>query len=106
MIMTTIVMGLEMPIKKTAEVDKAEEGCILRNGKANNVIQWQDEMYTLATGLYGPMGMFFKTGVSYFHPTSTLQWSAGVTQTQPSESSTVLPMYYHQTQQLIADDGT
>ena len=68
MIMTTIVMGLEMPIKKTAEVDKAEEGCILRNGKANNVIQWQDEMYTLATGLYGPMGMFFKTDVSYFHP--------------------------------------
>jgi hypothetical protein len=46
-----------MPMKKSTEVVqlKAEE-CILRNGNANNVIQWQNEMYNLATGLYGSTG--------------------------------------------------
>ena len=57
-----------MSMKKSTEVNKHSEECILRNGKTNNIIQWQDHMYNLATGLYGSTGMFFKTDVSYVHP--------------------------------------
>jgi hypothetical protein len=57
-----------MPMKKSTEVEKHSEECILRNGKMNNIIEWQDHMYNLATGLYGTTGMFFKTDVSYVHP--------------------------------------
>ena len=57
-----------MPIKESSEVDKHSEECILRNGKMNIIIQWQDHMYNLATGLCGSTGMFFNTDVSYVHP--------------------------------------
>ena len=57
-----------MPPKKSVESDKSPDVCILRMGKANNVIQWREEMYNVTTGLYGSTVTIFNTNVSYFHP--------------------------------------
>ena len=43
-----------MPKTKSAEAGtKAPEECILKMGKNNNVIQWREEMYNLATAEFG-----------------------------------------------------
>lgn len=57
--------------KKSAVAEKGPEVCILRMGKANNIIQWKDQMYILATGLYGTTGTFFNTNRSYAVPFPT-----------------------------------
>lgn len=58
-----------MPKKSVAvATEKGPETVILRMGKANNIIQWKDQMYILATGLYGTTGTFFNTNKSYQVP--------------------------------------
>ena len=39
-----------MPKKSAAEAGTGPETVLLRMGKANNIIQWKDQMYILATG--------------------------------------------------------
>jgi hypothetical protein len=37
-------------------------------GKANNVIQWREDMYNLATEEFGEVGTYFYTNVAYKYP--------------------------------------
>lgn len=58
-----------MPKAKTpAAAEKVQDGCILRMGRQNNIIQWRDEMYTLLTTKYGSTGSFLMTDVAYVNP--------------------------------------
>jgi hypothetical protein len=57
-----------MPKTKSVETVKIPEICILRMGKHNNVIQWREAMYNEATELYGEVGSYFHTNVSYRYP--------------------------------------
>jgi hypothetical protein len=58
-----------MPKLKSVETGgKWPDTCILKMGKSNNVIQWRDEMYNLATEEFGEVGTYFHTNVAYKYP--------------------------------------
>jgi hypothetical protein len=57
-----------MPKSKSVETVKEPEICILRMGKHNNVVQWKESMYNLATELFGEVGTYFHTNVAYRFP--------------------------------------
>jgi Zinc knuckle len=58
-----------MPKLKSVETGgKGPDTCILKMGKSNNVIQWRDEMYNLATEEFGEVGTYFHTNVAYKYP--------------------------------------
>jgi hypothetical protein len=57
-----------MPKSKSVETVKEPEICILRMGKHNNVVQWKESMYNLATELFGEVGTYFHTNVAYRYP--------------------------------------
>ena len=58
-----------MPKAKAAEaVKKVSDECILRMGKSNNVIEWREKMYTLATTEFGEVGTYFYTNVPFKYP--------------------------------------
>ena len=57
-----------MPKSKPVETVKEPEICILRMGKHNNVVQWKESMYNLATELFGEVGTYFQTNVAYRYP--------------------------------------
>ena len=58
-----------MPPKKAAVAAvKSEPRCILQFGRENNVIEWREAIYNIATGLYGTTGMFFHLNRSYKFP--------------------------------------
>jgi hypothetical protein len=58
-----------MPKAKAAEaVKKVTNECILRMGKSNNVIEWREKMYTLATTEFGEVGTYFYTNVPFKYP--------------------------------------
>jgi hypothetical protein len=55
-----------MPKAKAVEtVGKVPDTTLLRMGKANNVIQWREDMYNLATEEFGEVGTYFYTNVGY-----------------------------------------
>ena len=58
-----------MPKSKAVETAvKGAETIMLRMGKANNVIQWKEDMYSLATEEFGEVGTYFYTNVAYQYP--------------------------------------
>jgi hypothetical protein len=58
-----------MPKAKAAEAGgKGPDTCMLKMGKSNNVIQWREEMYNLATEEFGEVGTYFYTNVAYKYP--------------------------------------
>jgi hypothetical protein len=58
-----------MPKAKAAEAGgKGPDTCMLKMGKSNNVIQWREEMYNLATEEFGEVGKYFYTNVAYKYP--------------------------------------
>ena len=58
-----------MPSKKAAVAAvNSEPRCILQFGRENNVIEWREAMYNIASGLYGTTGMFFNLSRSYRFP--------------------------------------
>ena len=58
-----------MPKTKPAEAGKkSPEECLLKMGKNNNVIQWREEMYNLATEEFGEVGTYFYTNVAFRFP--------------------------------------
>lgn len=58
-----------MPKTKSVETGgKVPDTCILKMGKNNNVIQWREEMYSLATEEFGEVGTYFYTNVAYTYP--------------------------------------
>ena len=60
-----------MPKTKPAEIGaKTPEQCILKMGKNNNVIQWREAMYNLATEEFGEVGTYFYTNVPFRFPFS------------------------------------
>jgi hypothetical protein len=49
-----------MPKTKSVETGgKVPDTCILKMGRNNNVIQWREEMYNLATEEFGEVGTYF-----------------------------------------------
>ena len=60
-----------MPPKRAVEDLKSTEVCMLQYGKNNNTIKWKEHMQTMATELYGIVGMFFTTNVRYEQPRIT-----------------------------------
>jgi hypothetical protein len=60
-----------MPKPKAVETAvKGADTIMLRMGKANNVIQWKEDMYSLATEEFGEVGTYFYTNVAYQYPFS------------------------------------
>lgn len=58
-----------MPKSKPVEPARKEpEVCILKMGKHNNVIEWREKMYTLATSEFGEVGTYFYTNVAFRYP--------------------------------------
>ena len=58
-----------MPKTKPVEAGaKTPEECILKMGKNNNVIQWREAMYNLATEEFGEVGTYFYTNVAFRFP--------------------------------------
>ena len=57
-----------MPPKKSVDVPKEKQECILKYGKQNNVVQWSEEMQTEVESHYGSVGEFFTTNESYRVP--------------------------------------
>jgi hypothetical protein len=58
-----------MPKAKAVETaGKGPETILLKKGKANNVIQWREDMYNLATEEFGEVGTYFYTNVAYKYP--------------------------------------
>jgi hypothetical protein len=58
-----------MPKSKTVEtVGKSPDTCILKMGKSNDVIQWREKMYNLATEEYGEVGTYFYTNTAFRYP--------------------------------------
>ena len=56
-----------MPLKKTPEVKEAIE-CILRLGKQNNVVMWNEELKSVVGTLYGATANFLQTNERHVHP--------------------------------------
>ena len=56
------------PKKASVAAVKSELRCILQFGQENNVIEWREAMYNIATGLYGTTGMFFHLNRPYRFP--------------------------------------
>jgi hypothetical protein len=58
-----------MPKSKAVETAvKGADIIMLRMGKANNVIQWKEDMYNLATEEFGEVGTYFYTNVAHQYP--------------------------------------
>lgn len=57
-----------MPKVKAVETGTKTDVCMLKMGKGNNIIQWRDEMYNLATEEFGEVGTFFITNVAHRYP--------------------------------------
>jgi hypothetical protein len=57
-----------MPKMKAVETGTKTDVCMLKMGKGNNIIQWRDEMYNLATEEFGEVGTFFITNVVHRYP--------------------------------------
>ena len=64
-------MPPKVSIGKMAAEPKEPTACILRYGKANNIVEWKLQMQTKVTGLYGLMGTFFSENVRYVIPAPT-----------------------------------
>ena len=56
------------PIKKIEPKEAATSGCILRLGKANNVIAWNEELKSTVGALYGATANFLQTNERYIQP--------------------------------------
>ena len=56
------------PMKKTEVKEAATGGCILRLGKANNVVAWNEELKSTVGALYGATANFLQTNVRYSQP--------------------------------------
>jgi hypothetical protein len=54
--------------KAVGTVGKVPDTTLLRMGKANNIIQWREDMYNLATEEFGEVGTYFYTNVAYKYP--------------------------------------
>ena len=54
-----------MPPKRAVEASKSTEECTLHYGQNSNIIKWREHMQTIATELYGIVGMFFTTNMRY-----------------------------------------
>jgi hypothetical protein len=50
-----------MPPKKSVDVPKEKQECILKYGKQNNVVQRSEEMQIEVESHYGSVGEFFTT---------------------------------------------
>ena len=59
-----------MPIKKpnAKGEQSSSEPCMLQFGKNNNVVQWQEEMHTHVSSLYGLTANFFMTNTRHVPP--------------------------------------
>jgi hypothetical protein len=57
-----------MPKCKAVETAGKGADIMLRMGKANNVIQWKEDMYNLATEKFGEVGTYFYTNVAHLFP--------------------------------------
>ena len=55
-------------MKKTEVKEAATGGCILRLGKANNVVAWNEELKSTVGALYGATANFLQTNVRYSQP--------------------------------------
>ena len=56
-------------MKKIEVKEAATGGCILRLGKANNVVAWNEELKFTVGALYGATANFLQTNVRYTQPT-------------------------------------
>ena len=52
-----------MPPKRAVEDSKSTEECTLQYGKNSNIIKWREHMQTIATELYGIVGIWSERGL-------------------------------------------
>ena len=55
-------------MKKVEPKEAAAGGCILRLGKANNAVAWNEELKSTVGALYGATANFLQTNVRYVQP--------------------------------------
>lgn len=56
------------PIKKIEPKEAAASGCILRLGKSNNVVIWNEELKSTVGALYGATANFLQTNTRHMQP--------------------------------------
>ena len=61
-----------MPPKKTPEAKETIE-CVLRLGKLNCVVAWNEEMKSVIGALHGGTANFLHTNVRHVHPTPQVE---------------------------------
>ena len=55
-------------MKKVEAKDATTPGCILRLGKTNNVVAWNEELKSTVGAIYGSTANFRQTNARYTHP--------------------------------------
>ena len=56
------------PMKKVEGKESNTPGCILRLGKTNNVVTWNEELKSTVGAIYGSTANFLQTNVRYTQP--------------------------------------
>ena len=56
------------PIKIPEQAKEASSGCVLRLGKSNNVVTWNEELKSTVGALYGSTANFLQTNTRYVQP--------------------------------------
>ena len=56
------------PIKKIEPKEAAASGCILRLGKSNNLVMWNEELKSTVGALYGATANFLQTNTRHTQP--------------------------------------
>lgn len=56
------------PIKIPEQAKEASSGCVLRLGKSNNVVTWNEELKSTVGALYGSTANFLQTNIRYVQP--------------------------------------
>ena len=53
------------PIKISEQAKEVSSGCVLRLGKSNNVVTWNEELKSTVGALYGSTANFLQTNIRY-----------------------------------------